>query len=98
MTKNTSPPSVGMPEPLRSPKKQWRRTVVLLVEAALLLVLATVLWVRFTPKGQQTWIVFFDQGNRKDERQAAEILKKRGVLVISEPPDQRVTSAANHNC
>ena len=84
-------------EMLNDPKtvhsiKNRRRLIVFALGSGLLFVLIAVLGVRFTVIGRRMWNTCFSHGQQEAEQKAAKMLRKQGFLVISEPPDRRVTS------
>jgi len=92
-------------QPARPGPGKLRVAVGLVVWLLLLAVLAGIVWAKFTPQGLEVLAEWFpDYFERQQtpritpeqieaEQQAAEALRKLGVLVIAEPPDKRVTSA-----
>jgi len=78
------------------PQKRITHPLVVLLELVLLLVLGAVIWVKFTGQGQLTWEKAVAWWKTSAEQRAGAALQKRGVLVISEPPDQRITSVNFH--
>jgi hypothetical protein len=89
------------PQPPAPPARKWRRRITLVLEALLVVALAAVCWLRFTERGLETWAnvagnvgweSLFHGSQVEAEQQAAANLKKRGALVIVEPPDRRVTN------
>ncbi|MHC4179412.1 MAG: hypothetical protein ACYSWU_18015, partial [Planctomycetota bacterium] len=73
-------------EPQRRKSSSIRQLAVLLLS---LLVLAAVVFVWFTPEGRGMWMALWYSGA---EKEAADALRKRGVLVTAELPDRRVTT------
>jgi len=78
------------------PSKVRRMAIILAVELSLVAVIVGVCWVRVTPGGQELWASLWDGPKIEAEQQAAAKLRERGVLVIAEPPDHRVTSVGCH--
>jgi Leucine-rich repeat (LRR) protein len=85
----------GQPAPKR------RRWISLFLELLLVVALVGVCWIRFTNRGLQTWAAvcnsatwesLWNGSKMEAEQQAAATLKKRGAMVIAEPPDRRVTN------
>jgi hypothetical protein len=95
---DAEPPAGQAPS---QPAPRRRRWISLLLELLLVLALVGVCWIRFTNRGLQTWAAvcnsaswesLWNGSKMEAEQQAAATLKKRGVMVIAEPPDRRVTT------
>ncbi len=75
----------------------WRTIIELPLLLLLLAILGFVVWMRFTPQGEQMEVAWreylgFEAGATEAELAAAEQLRQRGVQVITEPPGDHVTS------
>ncbi len=93
-TATADQPATPAVEPAAKPRssKLRRLAIILAIELPLLAVFVGAVWVEMTPDGQALWSSIWDGPKVEAEQQAAANLRLRGVLVISEPPDSRVTS------
>jgi len=77
-------------------KRSKRNAFSLILLVAALHVFGGVLWMRFTPQGRNLAARLLPTGATEAqveaEQQSAEALRQAGLLVISEPPEKRVTS------
>ncbi|HEY4759713.1 MAG TPA: hypothetical protein VIH42_03955 [Thermoguttaceae bacterium] len=100
--------TINSQQPPPGPKKTCGgKGISICIRVLLLLVIVFIIWLCFAERGQEmlgniankglgNWLVSL--GGTQIERDAAAELEKANVIVIKEPPDQKVTSVNFVNC